>query len=38
MVWCGAILPHMHRHQYTQNDNTLTRVWHKAYENDLQTI
>ena len=38
MVWCGAILLSIHCHQYTQNDNTLTRVWHRAYENDLKTI
>ena len=26
MVWCGAILPPIHRHRYTQYDNTFTRV------------
>ena len=38
MVWCGAILPPMHRYQYTQYDKTHTRVWHKAYEDDLNMI
>ena len=37
MVWCGAILPSMRRHGFTQYDNTLTRVWHKAYEGDMKT-
>ena len=46
VVWCGekleslkkfriAILPFMHRHQYTHYDETRTRVWHRAYENDI---
>ena len=38
MVWCGAILPPMHRHRYTQYDNTLTRVWHEAYEDDMKIV
>ena len=36
MVWCGAILPPMRRHRYTQYDNTLTRVCHKAYEDGMK--
>ena len=36
MVWCGAILPPMHHQPYTQIDNTLTRVWHKAYEDGMK--
>ena len=37
MVWCGAILPLMHRHQYLLfRHMTLTRPWHKAYEYDMK--
>ena len=38
VVWCGAILPCIHRHRYTQYDKTLTRVWHKEYEDDMKMI
>ena len=36
MVWCGAILPPMHRHQHTLHDKTRTRVWHKAFEDGMK--
>ena len=32
MVWCGAIMPLMHRRQYTQYDKTPIRSWHKTDE------
>ena len=38
LVWCGVILPPMHRHRCTQYNNTLTRVWHKAYEDGMKTV
>ena len=37
MVWCGAILPLMHRRYFIHCDKTRTRPWYKAYE-DLHTI
>ena len=33
LVWC-----YLASHAYTQYDNPLTRVWHKAYEDDLKMI
>ena len=37
MVWYGANLPLMHRHQCTQYDNPLARVWNKADEDGMKT-
>ena len=35
MVWCGAILPLMHRHWDIPYDKTRARLWHKAYEHNI---
>ena len=35
MVRCGAIVSPMHRHRYTQHDNTVIRVWLKVYEDGM---
>ena len=38
MVWCGAIVPLMHRHQYTQYDETRTRSWHETDGSSMKKI
>ena len=37
--WSGVVLSSpMRRQRYTQYDDMLTRIWHKAYENVMKTV